>query len=137
MTAHKHHKEMMQYAQDAAETDKPWLRWESRSAFEPEERGCSWVPVLGECRWEGDLEYRRKPRTMTYTVTIPEPLREAPMDGAEYWAADSLCSGYAHHSFWYGSSTDYRKLSQGLLFASREDAIAAAKAMQPFKSEGA
>ena len=28
MTAHKHAALMLQYAQDAAETDKPWKRWE-------------------------------------------------------------------------------------------------------------
>ena len=137
MTAHKHCELMKQYAEDAAETDKPHERWEVRRTSKTREWVEEWKTLNGEPSWNPECEYRRKPRTVTYTVTIPEPLREAPMDGAEYWAADSLCSGYAHHSFWYGSSTDYRKLSQGLLFASREDAIAAAKAMQPFKSEGA
>jgi len=28
MTAHKHADLMLQYAQDAMETDKPWERWE-------------------------------------------------------------------------------------------------------------
>ena len=73
MTAHKHAALMLQYAQDAAETDKPWERWEYLK-----HQSSDWGPVSCMIGWFPENEYRRKPRTMTYTVTIPEPLREAP-----------------------------------------------------------
>ena len=34
MTAHKHANLMLQYAQDAMETDKPWERWEVKAPNE-------------------------------------------------------------------------------------------------------
>ena len=71
MTAHRHAALMAQYAQDAAETDKPWERWEWKG-------GRGWYPLASEFAFSIHYEYRRKPKTLTYTVTIPEPLRRAP-----------------------------------------------------------
>lgn len=54
MTAHKHAAAMLQYAQDATETDKPWERWESNS------RGV-WNDCLHSPAWREGYQYRRKP----------------------------------------------------------------------------
>ena len=131
MTRHKHAALMLQYAQDWAETEEPWKRWLVKS------HRNEWVALFGHPYWNEKQEYRRKPRALTYTVNIPEPLREAPDVGEVYYIAvplvDSLCWEYR----WSGSELDMRWLKRGLCFAKKEDAIAAAKAMMPFKQEEA
>ena len=133
-TAHKHAALMLQYAQDWAETDEPWKRWEVTSHRD------EWVALFGHPYWKEESEYRRKPRTLTYTITIPEPLREAPEVGEVYYVAaiaspevEYLCREHV----WSGSELDMRWLKRGLCFATKEDAIAAAKAMLPIKGEEA
>ena len=132
MTAHKHAALMLQYAQDAAETDKPWERWELRSMGSEQWQGCG-----GRISFSERCEYRRKPRTMTYTVTIPEPLREAPEVGTIVYLPTPLDEELATMYGWYGIPQEYRLLKRGLCFATKEDAIAAAKAMLPIKGEEA
>ena len=129
MTAHKHAALMLQYAQDWAETDKPWKRWEFAAP------GDKFVSLSSHPYWDEKYEYRRKPRTLTYTVTIPEPLREAPEVGTIVYIPTPLAEELASMYGWYGSQSDDRLLKRGLCFATREDAIAAAKAMLPIKGE--
>ena len=128
MTAHKHAALMLQYAQDAMETDKPWERWEH--AFKARWYDCDQHPS-----WDPDLEYRRKPKTMTYTVTIPEPLREAPERQQRYFMASPASWPYCNEFRWCGEAREHEWLKRGLCFATKEDAIAAAKAMLPIKEE--
>ena len=59
MTAHKHAALMLQYAQDAAETDKPWERWEWLDNANNTWCPCSHTPI-----WEGNAKYRRKPQVI-------------------------------------------------------------------------
>ena len=130
MTAHKHAALIAQYAQDAIETDEPWERWEVRSNSESLWRtGSSVICFHSSC------EYRRKPRTMTYTVTIPEPLRDAPEVDEKFYVADTTMEDLYNWYEWSNSSTEKRLFERGLCFATEEDAIAAAKAMMPFKEE--
>ena len=131
MTAHKHASLMMQYAQDWAETDKPWVRWEFAAA------GNKFASLTNHPSWYEEYEYRRKPRTLTYTVTIPEPLREAPKTGSWYWLAETASDAFTSRVEWEGDDCDHSWLKRGLCFATREDAIAAAKAMLPIKGEEA
>ena len=129
MTAHKHAALMLQYAQDAAETDKPWERWECND-------GVAWQPfTMRHPAWLQEYEYRRKPKTTTYTVTIPEPLREAPKRCESYYVVDMSESSLYFMYWWYDDESDRRNLKRGLCFATKEDAIAAAKAMLPAKGE--
>lgn len=53
--AHKHADLMMQYALDAAETDKPWRLWECRNS------NGMWLQMAGNPNWSVGLEFRRKP----------------------------------------------------------------------------
>lgn len=55
--AHKHAELMMQYAQDAMETDTPWDRWQVKS----EKHWHDFTSKQPE--WDPELEYRRKPQT--------------------------------------------------------------------------
>ena len=131
MTAHKHAALMLQYAQDALETETPWERWQIR----PEGGTEGWHDCSGRLCFSERCEYRRKPKTLTYTVTIPEPLRKAPEVGKTYWLAEPWAKSLAHEYEWAGGPQDYRLLKRGLCFATKEDAIAAAKAMLPIKEE--
>ena len=81
------------------------------------------------------VEYRRKPRTLTYTVTIPEPLREAPGVGEAYYVAAPDAECFCIEHVWAGRGTEVRLFKRGLYFATKEDAITAAKAMMPIKGE--
>ena len=129
MTAHKHAALMLQYAQDAAETDTPWERWECHD-------GVAWRPfTMKHPSWLQECEYRRKPKTLTYTATIPEPMREAPKKGTDYWLAEPTNNTFTSCVEWEGDEIDVRLLKRGLCFATKEDAIAAAKAMMPIKEE--
>lgn len=128
MTAHKHARLMLQYAQDAAETDKPWDRWEWKG-------GGGWYPLASEFAFLIHYEYRRKPRTLTYSVTIPEPLREAPKVGEKYYYSGLIDEELHGGTEWDGAPIELRLLKRGLCFATKEDAIAAAKAMLPIKGE--
>ena len=129
MTAHKHAALMLQYAQDAMETDKPWKRWEVAAP------GDKFVSLFSHPYWGEENEYRRKPRTLTYSVTMPEPLREAPEVGTIVYIPTPLAKKLASAYCWYGDPPDECLLKRGLCFATGEDAIAAAKAMLPIKGE--
>ena len=111
---HKHAELMMQYAQDAMETDKPWERWE---VFIKD----SWLD-LGECFFFAkEEEYRRKPKMISVTlangevVSWPEPHRTELEYGDSYfyfvpthgdimrktwdcapWDRTTLSNGYIH-----------------------------------------
>ena len=55
---HIHAAAMAEYAKDAAETDKPWERWEfSRQNLKYESLMC-------HPNWREDGEYRRKPKVI-------------------------------------------------------------------------
>ena len=132
MTAHKHAHLMLQYALDAMETDKPWKRWQFRGL--DTER---WLDCASGTGFSALCEYRRKPRTLTYTVTIPEPLREAPGVGEAYYVAAPDAAGFCIEYVWTGRATDSRFLKRGMCFTTKERAITAAKAMMPIKGEEA
>ena len=71
---HKHAELMMQYAQDAMETHKPWERWEWYVLAIK-----SWVTMSSNPDWNTRTEYRRKPKMLRVTlengevVSWPEP----------------------------------------------------------------
>ena len=54
---HVHADLMLQYAQDAQETDKPWLNWEFRATSK------LWIDCNNSPSWDVVLEYRRKRKT--------------------------------------------------------------------------
>ena len=131
MAAHKHAALMLQYAQDWAETDAPWKRWEVAAYSN------MWGALCSHPSWNEEYEYRRKPKTLTYTVTMPEPLRKAPKRCESYYVVDMSESSLYYMYWWYDDESDRRNLKRGLCFATKEDAIAAAKAMLPIKGEEA
>lgn len=71
---HKHAELMMQYAQDAMETDKPWELWEFCVSSTGE-----WLSATAHPFWHDKCKYRRKPKMISVTlmdgeiVSWPEP----------------------------------------------------------------
>ena len=81
MTAHKHAALMLQYAQDAAEMDRPWERWEWRGDGADEFIACGQHPS-----WKLNHEYRRKPQVIKVGKwEFPKPLKNEPRNGINYF----------------------------------------------------
>lgn len=121
MTGHVHAEAMRLYAEDAAETDRPWERWEFRS----ESTDLSWIsfpqrnPV-----WGANAEYRRKPKTIRIgEFDVPEPMRDEPQEEGEYFYPRISCLSFSVlRSYWFGLASDKRMLSSGLCHTTKEAA---------------
>ena len=61
---HKHAELMMQYAQDAMGTDKPWELWEMRFPTNKTWSNCT----DGDMHFSLQFEYRRKPKMISVTL---------------------------------------------------------------------
>lgn len=64
MAANIYAENMRLYALDAAETERPYIRWESRS----EVKGSIWVDLNTHPSWENGVEYRRKLKPFTIRI---------------------------------------------------------------------
>ncbi len=128
---HPHAALMALYAQDAAETHKPWERWETR--LKSNIRQMTWSDLSEHPLWVPSAEYRRKPTTIRIgAFDVPEPLREAPPNGTVVWMAAPPASTY---TVWYrfaGDSTQRSLLNRGLLHLTEEAAKIHAKALLSF-----
>lgn len=124
MTAHIHAALMLQYAQDASTTDKPWELWEYFADHE-------WERLTGNPAWDDDTKYRRKPRTIRIgEIEVTEPVREPLQNGENYFVPAIECGdAYVDKSTWDGDSTDKRLLKQGFVHLTEESALANAKAL--------
>lgn len=128
MTAHIHAENMKLYAQDAAETDDPAARWEFQSAY----TDGKWTSLPADHpQWDERAFYRRKPRThMVNGFEVPEPMREAPIDGTLVWLSAPHIDDYCASLTWSeGRDWNRRYLARGLVHATKEAAVANAKAM--------
>jgi hypothetical protein len=114
---------MLQYAQDAMETDKPWERWESAlPAF-------VWLELTGHPNWQTDRGYRRKPQTVKINgFEVPAPLSEVPNNDTEYFIEEPTADQFYDYAHWSGHSVDFRFLDRGIAHATKEGAIASCKA---------
>ena len=74
--------------------------------------------------------YYRAPRVFTHPGgTCPAPETEAPGAGAKYWVPSLGDGGLTWSLTWDGDGTDRRRLSRGLVYLTREAAIARAELM--------
>ena len=119
MAAHKHAALMQQYAQDAAETDKPWERWEW---FDDK----SWYPCSNPPVWEVNMKYRRKPQTIKVGKwEFPKPIAFTPEKDTIYWVIRLHPEGFAPDDLiWSGDETDFDLLENRMIHLSREAAQA-------------
>ena len=126
MTAHKHAALMLQYAQDAAETDKPWERWEFK--VKPD----VWCNLSEHPAWLEHKEYRRKPQMIKVGKwKFPKPLTEAPEEGTVYWTieAGGRNGFYAERYKWLQNGEDESCIRQDLIHLSEAAAQAHADAL--------
>lgn len=125
MPAHKHAALMLQYAQDAAETDKPWERWQVQSPVHG-----PWSGFIGDPTWDVRAKYRRKPRTIRIgEFDVPEPLREAPALGSAYMVPNMFTVSGATYRNWDSDTADFIALERGLAHLTSEAAELHAKAL--------
>jgi hypothetical protein len=124
---HPHAALMAEYAKDAAETDKPWERWEFR-----ENVPDGWFDFAGDHPgWLVDCEYRRKPLTIRIgEYDVPEPLRDEPEDGEVYWVVDFSSTDTVSDIYtWSGDFIDRFWFNGGLIHTTEEAAQLHAKAL--------
>ena len=126
---------MLQYAQDAAETETPWRQWQFRSNDKSD-----WVDAIGALPFNGDYDYRRKPRVIIINgIEVPEPMREKPENGTRYFypcIPNGFC-GEVGERRWDDDSDDQNMLSSGVIHLTREAAGLHAKALLSFTKKEA
>lgn len=117
MTKHPHAELMMQYAEDAMETEEPWLLWQYRCEGK-------WKQCLAHPSWAKSGTFRRKPepiRVGNYEFPSPEtnPLKL----NDRYWYIEISDYGfYAQYATWTDSNKDRQLLSSRLVHTNMEDA---------------
>ena len=121
MTAHKHADLMLQYAQDAAETEKPWERWEMG------DDNIVWLPCSNNPLWDTSVMYRHKPQVIKVgRHEFPKPITERPKEGTMYWTIESGGENgfYAERYRWRQNGEDESVIQQGLVHLTEEAAQA-------------
>lgn len=101
-----------------------------------------WAPLTaGYSQWiyvpeEWQVRIKPKPKTIKFNgVELPEPLLRAPEQDSIVYVSD-IMSKRLYLAFKYSNLlTPQSWLKQGLLHSTKENAIAWAKAMIPFKQE--
>ena len=126
MSGHVHAHLMALYAQDAAETDKPWERWEILTNYD-EWKGLSANPL-----WCDRNDYRRKPKTININgFEVPEPFRGRLELTQKYWviAVSSRCALF---NSWCASDLERYWMAAGLIHLTKEAAELHRKALLSF-----
>lgn len=118
MTAHVHAALMLQYAQDAAETDTPWERWEMS------DDGKNWYPCSTHPAWNEDTLYRHKKLVIEVGgFRFPKPINAAPKEGTEYFYLDFGDNSFVvNGSIWTGDDFDIKNIARNVVHLSHKDA---------------
>ena len=122
---HPHAASMKLYAEDAAETDKPWERWETTCRV-----GSKWYALECHPDWTPGQTYRRKRKMRAINgFYIPAPETRAPEHGTKIFVPYITSSLWYFDSKWNNDKLYPELLRRGLIFLNEADAIANAKAM--------
>ena len=125
---HIHAANMAEYAKDAAETDKPWERWEFCHM-----RG-EYLSLHGHPEWVEDNEYRRKPKVILINGhEVPEPCRTPLKNGEEYWALSLFRNVTCTH--WQNDGIDNHFLENGFIHLTKEAAVKHSDALKSFTAQ--
>ena len=125
---HIHAAAMAEYAKDAAETDKPWERWEV--SFND-----GFVGVTGHPNWSVNHQYRRKPKVILINGhEVPEPCRTPLQDGEVYWTF--TFSNGAIDLTWLGDAEDNHYLESGFVHLTEGAAVKHFNALKSFTAQG-
>ena len=127
MTAHKHAALMLQYAQDAMETDKPWELWEVRMAADVQPNAV-FERLSYHPGWHTSNEYRRKPQTIKVGKwEFPKPI-EQPLGCADVYYYVYFNTGTAEfipfRDTWENNKLDDDRLTGNLCHLSYDAALA-------------
>ena len=128
--AHIHAKLMAQYAEDAAETDTPWERWE----FSHDDRDF----VSLECHplWNVGTRYRRKSKLILINGhEVPEPHRVPLEIDDVYWTFTAI--GGVANRYWSDDSEGRNALNNGFIHLTREAAEKHYEAIKSFTAQEA
>lgn len=134
---HPHAENMRLYAEDAAETETPWERWECAQVV-----GLGWRSLNNHPLWETDYLYRRKPQPIKrpYVLIghrwVPEPMRVEPPKGTAYWMADA-CEEVPQKQKWDDDYVDSAWLKTGTCHLTREAAEQHLAALQELHAQPA
>ena len=126
---HKHWRLIRDYAQDAAETEKPWERWQWKHA-----ENETWYNPKIALAFIEEYDYRRKPRVIIINgIEVPEPMRDKPEEKSLYWVPD-ICNltSLATQIIWKNDVHDNEWLSLRICHSTRESAELHAKALLSF-----
>ena len=126
---HIHAKLMAQYAEDAAETDMPWERWEVSFSG-------GFTGVSGHPSWSVHHKYRRKPKTILINGReVPEPCRTPLEIGDAYWTFTFFFAGVIE-VYWDGDREDHNALKNGFIHLTKEAAEKHFNALKSFTASG-
>jgi hypothetical protein len=133
---HIHAELMMEYAKDAMETDKPWLRWEKKiMGIDDEFVGCG-----GNPSWNDYSKYRRKPMTININgYEVPEPYRGEMKEYQPYFTPELFdCGDDYWENYrdlqWLDTLYDHVAMKNGLVHLTEAAAIKHAEALLSFTS---
>lgn len=120
MTAHKHAALMLQYAQDAAETDRPWERWEF------EVKSDVWCNLSEHPAWLENKNYRRKPQVIRVgRHEFPKPISNAPLNTINYFLVTAWNGCFdVDADTWVNSKLDNMRLESWRVHLTQEAAQA-------------
>lgn len=128
MTKYIHAELMMQYAQDAMETDEPWLRWEILGVI-----SGLWFTATGPLGFQKELLYRRKQKTININgYEVPEPVSEKPEVGTKYFTPELTIGGTWCCHVWQDDAADKISLHSGIIHLTEEAAKLHAEALLSF-----
>ena len=136
MAKHIHADLMLQYAQDAMETDKPWERWEVSG-----EVTGTWISLSERFSFMAKHQYRRKPKMLSVTlvsgevVSWPEPHRTELEYGDPYFYFTPT-HGDIVLKKWDRAPWDISTLSNGYIHLTKEAAEQHAAALLKINTQG-
>lgn len=127
---HIHAAAMAEYAKDAAETDKPWERWEFCHM-----RG-EYQSLHSHPEWVEDNKYRRKPKVILINGhEVPEPHRTPFEIGDTYWTFTFFFAGVIE-VYWDGDDEDHNAFKNGVIHLTKEAAEKHFSALKSFTANG-
>jgi hypothetical protein len=125
MSKHIHADLILQYAQDAMESETPWEKWE----YSDVNVRTRWVSCEQHPSWSINNTYRRKPKTIVVNgFTVNAPMDKEPEHASLYFYP-YINSNEFYDETCFNSDWDKQQFERGLCFANKKDAIAMAKAM--------
>ena len=126
---HIHAAAMAEYAKDAAETDKPWERWELSY------NNLEYASLQNHPTWSVDVKYRRKPKVILINGhEVPEPHRTPLKNGEEYWALSLFRNVTCTH--WQDDGIDNHFLKNGFIHLTKDAAEKHFNALKSFTAKG-